>query len=284
MTRLELLQRAVTDAATAIPFDQEYSALLRVEKLDADDELQVGVKDLDGDHPLTALMGVTAPQEWWAIGTITTGWIGPMDDVRPSAHPDGQRVAQAIAVTRDADVVCHVRMADGETMDDPPSTGLVLEALHRTLGLPTSPTEGFAADIFLVLWLHFVEAEARDARANLQKMTWVRAARCFPFASTVKNSDVREPAAFADLFLRTVDGIGWEKLRQWGARGSLGKLIQPELARWMDDGMFSRWMAGSLPPVYAQLERTCQRLAPHVSTCVREAVDALLLGAAASAA
>ena len=284
MTRLELLHEVVTDAATAVPLDSEHSALLRVDSPLAEDELQVGVKDLNGEHPLMALMGFVAPHDWWALGTITTGWIGPMDGTRPSAHPDGQRVAQAIVVTRDGDVMCHVRAADGETFSEPPSTGRVFDALHRALGLPTAPPEGFVADIFVGLWLHFVEAEARDARASLRKMTWVRAARCFPFAPSVKSTEIREPEAFADLFLRTVADIDWERLRQWGTRGSLGGLVRPELARWMDSGMFSRWMAGVLPPMHAQLERTCQRLSPQLSSAVREAVDALLLGAAAQAA
>lgn len=284
MSRLELLQQLVIDTASAIPLDQQHSALLRVETPTTDGELQVGVSDLDGDHPLTALMGFVAPDDWWALGVISTGWMGPLDGGRPSANPDAVRTAQVIAVTREGHVVSHVRAADGESFDDPPSHGRTLDALRRAVGLPTPPAEGFVPDVFLVLWLHFVEVEAREARFNLQKMTWVRAARCFPFAASVKNAHVREPGSFADLLLATVDDIDWERLRQWGTRGSLGKLVAPELARWMDDGMFSRWCADVLPPVHAQLERTCQRLAPDVSTRVREAVDAVLLGAAARAA
>lgn len=284
MSRLELLQQLVVDTAESVPFDLQYTAMLRVDSPTVDDELTVGVKELDGEHPLTGLMGFVAPDDWWALGTIATGWMGPLDAGRPSAHPDAVRVAQVIVVTRDGDVVSHVRASDGESFDEPPEGGRTFDALHRALGLPTPPPEGFVADVFAVLWLHFVEAEAREARANLQKMTWVRAARCFPFADGVRNAHVREPSEFARLLLATVHDIDWARLRQWGTRGSLGGLVRPELARWMDDGMFSRWMAESLPPVHAQLERTCQRLASRVSSQVREALDAVLLGAAARAA
>lgn len=284
MSRLDLLQQLVVDTASSVPLDQQYTAMLRVDTPMADDELQVGVKELNGEHPLTELMGFVAPSDWWALGVIATGWMAPLDGGRPSAHPDAVRTAQVILVTRNGNIVSHVRAADGESFDDPPSYGRTLDALQRALGLPTPPAAGFVPDVFLVLWLQFVEAEAREARLNLQKMTWVRAARCFPFATSVRNAHVREPGAFAELLLATVDDIDWERLRLWGTRGSLGMLVKPDLAQWMDEGMFSRWIAGVLPPVHAQLERTCQRLAPEVSSRVREAVDAVLLGAAARAA
>ena len=284
MSRLELLQQLVVDTATEVPFDQQYTAMLRVDTPTVDDELSVGVKSLDGEHPLTALIGFTAPDDWWALGTVATGWMGPLDGGRPSAHPDAVRTAQVIVVTREGNVISHVRAANGESFDDPPEGGLVFDAVHRALDLATPPAEGFVTDVFAVLWLHFVEAEAREARSNLQKMTWVRAARCFPFGNRVENAHLREPSDFARLLLATVHDIDWARLRRWGTRGSLGGLVRPELARWMDDGMFSRWMANSLPPVHAQLERTCQRLAPRVSSQVREALDAVLLGAAARAA
>ena len=284
MTRLELLKCLVVDTANATPLDRQYNAILQITSPTTDAEFQVGVADLGGEHPLAELMGFVAPTEWWAIGAIVTGWAGPLDGIRPSSNPEGVRIAQAIAVTRDGEVVSHVRMADGRAIDDPPESGRVLDALRRALQLPTPAPAGFVSDVFVVLWLHFVEAAAREARANVEKMTWVRAARCFPFPDAVKNADVRDPAVFAELFLATVDNIDWERLRQWGTRGSLGGLVDPPLAQWMDAGMFSRWMGGALPPVHAQLERTCQRLAPHISSRVREAVDALLLGAAARAA
>ncbi|MFP5328063.1 MAG: hypothetical protein ACLGHT_11355 [Acidimicrobiia bacterium] len=284
MTRLELLQEVVGGVAETRPFDDDTNTVFFVSENAPDGSFNIGKKHLDGMHPLTELMGFAAPEDWWALGVVCTGWMAPMNGPRPSLHPEAVRIVQAIAVTRDGDVVNHTRVEGGEVIDEPPGEGMVLDALKRCLQLPTAPPQGFSADVFIVLWLQLVEAEARDARANLRKMTWMRAARRFPFADSVKNVDLREPAQFAEYALATVRDIDWERLRGWGSRGMLGGLVSPSLARWMDAGMFSRWLTGSLPPIHAQLERTCQRVGPNVSAPIREAVDALLIGAAAHAA
>src|SRR3954453_18820794 len=67
---------------------------------DPDGTVDIGYKDLDGEHVGDALLGVRAPSEWWGLATITSGWGAPMADndlvlaprgqlaSRPSGHPD----------------------------------------------------------------------------------------------------------------------------------------------------------------------------------------------------
>lgn len=280
--------------ASAVDTNQQYSGLVYLSEMRADEEFDIGVKDIGDLHPLTELMGFEAPPDWWALGTVGTAWMasyaGDADferglvSKRPSQMPTRQRVVTSLLVARDGAVASCVRHGDGSEFTEPPTVGAVPDALKRCLGLPTPPPEAPPADFFIVLWLHFVDFASQEARANLQKMTWVRAARCFPSLAEAAGRDLHDVAAFADAAMRAVSEIDWSALRRWGTHGSLGSIVSPDLARWMDDGMFSRHVMAELPLVATQLEKTCFRLNPAVSNKVRAAVDALLLRATAAAA
>ena len=71
------------------------SMLLHVVDNDAaDGSFDLAFHDLDGWKATDALLGFTAPAEWWVLGSVSGGWAAPADDAaeRPSAQDDGSRV------------------------------------------------------------------------------------------------------------------------------------------------------------------------------------------------
>src|SRR5438876_9249583 len=81
-------------------------------------------KDLDGlmipfqEHPADHLRRYRPPFGCVALGLVTAGWAAPMDSpVRPSAHPDAQRIVNAVVLGRDGLLVGRLRLPDGSIMD-----------------------------------------------------------------------------------------------------------------------------------------------------------------------
>src|SRR5438874_242581 len=80
--------------------------------------------DLDGlmiplrEHPADHLRRYRPPVGCVALGLVIAGWAAPMDSpVRPSAHPDAQRVVQSVVLGRDGLLVGRLRLPDGTIMD-----------------------------------------------------------------------------------------------------------------------------------------------------------------------
>lgn len=86
-------------------------------------------------HPAEHLRWYRPPADCIALGLVSAGWAAPIDSpVRPSAHPDAQRVVQAVVVARDGAVGARIRFPDGSVVDPgTPGTGRVLDALRRSL-------------------------------------------------------------------------------------------------------------------------------------------------------
>ena len=67
----------------------------------------------------------------------------------------------------------------------------------------------------------------------------------------------------------TAEGT-WEGLRQFSPRGhAIATGLSAEMAAWMDEGMFARWVLGGLPPYEHLLEKAKQATTPEAFTQVR---------------
>lgn len=85
-------------------------------------------------HPADFLRRFRPPPSCIALGLVSAGWAAPIDTpVRPSAHPDAQRILQAVVVTLDRGVGARVRYPDGSVVDPGPGYGRVLDALRAAL-------------------------------------------------------------------------------------------------------------------------------------------------------
>jgi hypothetical protein len=111
------------------------SLLVCVELHRPSGEPVVRVRPLDG-HPAAVLDGFRAPSSCLVLGVVAGAWGAPMDGIRPSAHPEAQRVTTVVLLGRDGAIESRIRWPDGSTLCDAPRTGLVLDAMRAALGLP----------------------------------------------------------------------------------------------------------------------------------------------------
>jgi hypothetical protein len=252
---------------------------------DPNGTVDIGYKDLDGEHAGDALLGVRAPSEWWALATITNGWAAPMSDddlvlaprgqvaTRPSSHPDATRVRSITVVTRNGEIVSRMHSADGTIHTDEPGSGFVLDAMLRVFELPTPPPAIPVQELYISLWLTLVSrAGVTAADARRPPLTWRQAIRLHPAISDSLPTTTT-PAALASSVAGALDRLDWPTVRRWARRGSLQSLCEPDLARWMDDGIFARWLLGQMAPLPLLVERAERALAPADRALLREAVE-----------
>jgi hypothetical protein len=109
------------------------SLLVRIERHRKTRDIITGVRPLSG-HPAEALANFRAPSSWIGIGLVCGGWAAPMDGIRPSAHPDGQRVTSVVLLDRAGNVEGRMRLPDGSVLREPPGEGLVFDTLLDALG------------------------------------------------------------------------------------------------------------------------------------------------------
>src|SRR4051794_10621884 len=146
---------AIVDLLDAAGEEGEFgfqSTLVHV--LDHEGSFDLAVHALGGWKAPDALLGFTAPPDWWVLGSVSGGWAAPADDEaeRPSAHPEAVRARTIVLVARSGVVVARTTTADGRRIDDVP-IGPGVDALHRALGLTTPPPEHTVGELLTGLWL-----------------------------------------------------------------------------------------------------------------------------------
>lgn len=214
------LTRILSDGFANDGFGEQRFALIHVrERDDFPETFELGLrKDLDG-HPVDVLLGFVCPAEWAAFGLSHVGWSSPMGAVRPSRHPQRERVRITTLVHRDGAIASVLRFENGKELSDTSEChGMIPDVLRRALGVPTPPPALPLRAFMARLWLESVLREARRRRP----MTWKDVAALEPHPSSESWSDLR-----------------WSVVT---ARRSLDE-VTPEIAAWMDDGMFARWSA-----------------------------------------
>ena len=74
--------------------------------------------------------------------------------------------------------------------------------------------------------------------------------------------------------------VDWSSLR---AEASAGRdriePIPPAVARWLDDGAYSRWVLGTYPPLPELAAAVCELLPPETAERLRSVLDEWGLGA-----
>ncbi len=257
------LDRLVTllDAATSEDGWHQPHRLVSIESDPDTFEMSFGFRTLEpGDHPLDHLLGFVAPKAWTGIGVICFGWAAPAGDAdlargtagtRPSHHPDRRRVRVITLLDRRGREQATASLDDGTVVDEPGS-GTVSDALRRCLGLPTPPPPVGPAELFAALWLAAVANSAGDGAG------WNDLVRLHPAMQLLAAEGHRprtdELVNAGQMLHRT---LTWEQIRQRAADGREDGLgIPSDLATWMDDGMFSRWVLSGLPTLPTLL-RAC---------------------------
>jgi hypothetical protein len=213
----------------------------------------------DGAHPLDHLLGFVAPPTWSALGLVCFGWASPPDAGRPSVHPARRRVRVVTLLDRDGDERSTATLDDGSVIDEP-GVGTVADALRRCLGVATVAPASSTAELFAALWLGRVAAAPA-------RLWWVEAARLHPAMEVLAAGGHRpQPEELVSAGRALHRALPWGELRLRAAAGRRdpGVEVPADLAAWMDDGMFSRWVTGGLPLLPTLVHRCARVLAPEV--------------------
>jgi hypothetical protein len=240
-----------------------------------------------GRHPVRAslltgadrLLGWVAPSPVGAVGVLATARCRPVTEGRVEAGPEapgaaGQADAAAcrmlIVVRRDGVGATRLQAADGQSLDSRPTGGALLDVLQRCLSRPTAVPSCGAHRLAWVLWLATAVTEAKRGRSF----------RCWEDLVSLWPDPPAEPAVGRNAARGTdVDILSqatswtWEGLRRAAVAGRWRPDgIDPGLAAWMDDGIFSRVLLAGLP----SLEQLMGALEPELPAALADRLRRIL--------
>jgi hypothetical protein len=215
----------------------------------AEDGFSLGVLD-----DRRSILGWKAPPDCAAVGVVATGRMSVDGDGHELPHAlragAEHEIRMSCLVTRSGEVASLVELPGGEAIEETPAEGRVLDCLKRCLGLPTPPPPVGAEHLDLLQWL---VAIIEEATRSPQQLSWRQIARLHPCGS---------PPGLGE----SLPAQSWELLRVLTARRLWGaELLDPDLAQWMDDGMFARWVLASLPAPAELLQRLRPLVAPSAA-------------------
>ncbi|MFL6205608.1 MAG: hypothetical protein ACJ739_09670 [Acidimicrobiales bacterium] len=211
-------------------------------------DVNLGLRPLDeGVHPFDELAGFDAPDEWTVLGLRTTGQARHLD--RPGAAP--QRIASTFLVDRRGREASVLRF-DHEVIDEPGrAVGTIPDTCRRVMGLPTDPPPRTTELLWSTMWVdRILERWAQpDRRCDLA--SFAQLAILHPSVHAPSPPDVltvADPASLARVARAHAAATTWSALRFADEPLPLPDgPLSPQIARWMDDGFFARWVIGAYP-------------------------------------
>ncbi len=227
-----------------------------------DDDMDLLLKPIDG-HPSQHLLGFTAPAEWSCLGVATSGWASTYDTVRngiPQRTGTDRyrcrvlhvvtRTGAAISIYRDERSEPLVHRWQGPLADH---GGLIDDCLRRALDLPSVAAPPTTIELWALVWVDRVLREAVDGQ--LDRGTWTAVAGAFS-AFDFLDGARDDPRLFrwaTDHMARAgellADAYPWSRIREHCRLGTGPVAFSPDLAEWMDDGMFARTILEAMPPL-----------------------------------
>jgi hypothetical protein len=221
-------------------------------------------------------LGWEAPPECIAVGVVATGRAHVADTPTEAPAPFSPGpipgIRMCCLVTRRGEVTWRMTLPDGRSFGDAPQEGRLLDCLRRCFALPTSPPPAGPGQLLSVFWLGAIIDEDRRVDRGL---TWREISRLHPLATMMSSgTGMCDDLQDVSIFIRAATSTwSWETLRVRAVTDSwAGELVSPELAAWMDDGMFARWILGALPAPDELLVRLRPRLAPSTARRLAHAV------------
>lgn len=224
----------------------EGSRVVGIERLT--DELRLHVAPLPHDERAGAagLFGMRAAPSWSAVAEVVVGRARHLEDGALLGAATGVIVVDRHArVASQLHVEGHdLRGADGRDVADPGMpVGLVVDALHRMLGLPSPGAPPPPAMAALAVWgqallLHTFEHGAPDWRAAVALHPGD------PGAAHVASSTETVVAATIDCG----GDLDWERMHRRAVHHGAGPPdLRPDEVAWMDATLYARWVIGSMP-------------------------------------
>lgn len=200
-----------------------------------DDEPERGIVELDGLSVPDALRGFRARASWHALGSWSAGNAFHGDDGAWHREPAG-RVRVTHVQHRSGCTVTLLRRGDDDVatvMADAP-VGRVDDYTRRALRMPTPPPSTTTLELYALEWLAAIIDEL--------PRTWHATVALHPSAPS--GGDL---VALGQLL---ADDVSWARIRRAACDG-LVRIpgVTRSLARWHDDGSFSRDLLGAWPPI-----------------------------------
>jgi hypothetical protein len=237
------------------------------------DGIDVGLRLIDDidESVVSVLTGFTAPVDWLAIGVSTGGNAYPVEEGRGARR---RRVRLVHLVTRLGTSASVLRLADEEPrvvvgcIDDDTIVGRVDDVCRRALGLPTPPA-GSTLEFWALMWLDSIASGTGGAPSTWDEVAAHHLA-VRVFAEAEPDLVAEASASLVRLGVLVASVHGWSELRaecvagRWPMEG-----VPSAVARWLDDGAFSRWSTGSFPPRDELTAAACELLSPTLARRVR---------------
>lgn len=243
-------------------------------------------------------LGWTAPAHVDAVGVLATvagiSRLGPdRPDHRPSEDPEdpvegellpldiGNTAVRLVgAVDRDGTVVSRLRSLDG-VYDRRPCGGRLLDILLCCLDLPTPPPGCDTKRVLAGMWLgDLLDMYAIRGR---KRLSWRDAVAQHPLARRTRPGVLNKLDNEGLAALAAADEPpppSWGTLRQetvrWHTLAELFPDRDSELAAWMDDGAYARWVLGEIVDPLCTWRWVHGALTPHARTRVGAALSRLL--------
>lgn len=239
------------------------------------DGFDLGVRPLEDELSVVeALAGFTAPAEWLAIGVVTEG------NARHLADPGERRRVRCVHLVDRSGASGSTLRLQGEEVtvlggaDEQPS-GRIDDVCRRALGLSTSPPEHTSAELWASVWLERL-LEHRGCTPTDMRLPWRDVAELHPaVALMVGEADGERWGPEAAQHLTRLGELlaeihSWPVLRLACAAGEWPvDSVPSEVAHWLDDGAFSRWVLGEFPPLDQLAAAACEVVPPSVRRRLR---------------
>lgn len=232
----------------------------------------------DGDEWLEVrgddgLFGRRVAGRFGAVAVVATGRLRQLDEAHepPAEMRPGFAgpIAMACVVERrDATGWC-LRLPDGHHVHTPPEGGLVLETLRRAVRLSTAPPTESPLRVHVSAWVHAVSVQAE---ATGEPLDWDGVLGCYPLLDPTDDEDAY-PEWFIEVLTRTYD---WDEIRRRVIGGTVhGTDLTATEARWMDVGMFARWVLAETAPLDLLLAEIGRWATPFATRRFRRLVHGL---------
>lgn len=222
------LERLLAGIDGALADGCEHPAMLVGVVIDAAG-VEVALAALEaGEHPVDALIGFSAPDEWAAVGVVAVGTATAID-AGASMASRRVRVLHLLDRTGSEASLLHDLDEDTALPCPSPADGHIADLCRRMLGLPTAPPPPSVLPWWTAVWLDRILAESLADPA--EPWTWHRLALLHPAVDP--NVPPLDPEGLAEEAVATAASVSWGTVRQQAS---------DELAGWMDDGMFARWV------------------------------------------
>ncbi|MGI8752893.1 MAG: hypothetical protein ACR2MN_11380 [Acidimicrobiales bacterium] len=181
-------------------------------------------------------------------------------------------------VDRHGRVGARTTLGDGRTVGGGCRGGRLFDALHRGLGLPTDPPPVSSAAIIGDLWLAAVVAEGER---QSQPLGWSEVTALHPATQALMDHGHSLSDAEVDAVIRVAPRAWtWDRLQaDTVSGGGLSDLVAPDIASWMDIGMFARWTLELLGDARTLWGRAASVLDHEVVVRLADTLDAAEAGA-----